>query len=69
MGISLRLTAEETSLIKAYASMKHQTVSELIRQTLLTQIEDEYDLKVYEKAMEAYRRNPVTYLLGQLPHG
>ena len=33
----------------------------LIRQTVLERIEDEYDLKAYEKAMAEYQANPVAY--------
>ena len=61
MAISLRLNAEESALIKAYASLKHLSVSELIRQTVIEKIEDEYDLKTYEKSMAEYKANPVTY--------
>ena len=63
MSISLRLSEEDTALIKAYASMKKLSVSELIRQTVIEQIEDEYDLNVYDKAMAEYRKNPITYSL------
>ena len=66
MAISLRLTEEETALIKAYAAMKNVSVSELIRQTMLDRIEEEYDLQAYEKAMKAFRRNPVTYSLDEV---
>ncbi len=66
MAISLRLTEEETALIKAYAAMKNVSVSELIRQTMLDRIEEEYDLQAYEKAMHAFRRNPVTYSLEEV---
>ncbi len=66
MAISLRLTEEETSLIKAYAAMKNVSVSELIRQTMLDRIEEEYDLQAYDKAMKAFRRNPVTYSLEEV---
>ena len=61
MAISLRLNEEETLLIKSYASLKHLSVSELIRQTVIEKIEDEYDLKTYEKSMVKYKANPVTY--------
>ncbi len=61
MAISLRLTEEESILIKKYADFKKMSVSELIRQTILERIEDEYDLDAYEKAMEEYRQNPKTY--------
>jgi len=63
MTISLRLSDEDTALIKKYAELKRMSVSELIRQSVIERIEDEYDLKVYEKAMAEYRQNPVTYSL------
>lgn len=61
MTISLRLNDKDSELIRAYASMNGMTVSELVRRTVLERIEDEYDLKAYEKAMEEYRKNPVTF--------
>ncbi len=50
-------------LFKKYAEMNGITVSELVRQSVLQRIEDEYDLKAFEKAMEEYKKNPVTYSL------
>ena len=61
MSISLRLNEDEAALIRSYAELKKMSVSELIRQTVLERIEDEYDLAVYEKAIKEYRLNPVTY--------
>ena len=61
MTISLRLNEKDALLIKKYAELKRVSVSELIRQTVLERIEDEYDLKAYEKAMEEYQANPVAY--------
>ena len=61
MTISVRLSDEDSSLIKQYADLKKMNVSELIRQTVLEKIEDEYDLSAYKKAMEDYNRNPVSY--------
>ncbi|MHC1761636.1 MAG: type II toxin-antitoxin system RelB family antitoxin [Negativicutes bacterium] len=61
MTISLRLSDKETVLFKKYAELKNLSVSELIRQTVMERIEDEYDLKAYEKAMAEYRENPVAY--------
>ncbi|MGB4588000.1 MAG: DUF6290 family protein [Clostridiaceae bacterium] len=61
MSISLRLNDDESALIKSYAELKKMSVSELIRQTVLERIEDEYDLAIYEKAIKEYRKNPVTY--------
>lgn len=49
--ISLRLSPEETELIKGYAKFYNISVSEFIRQTILKKIEDEDDI---EKATKAY---------------
>ncbi len=61
MTISLRLNERESDLFKRYADMHGLTVSELIRQAVMTRIEDEFDLQAYEKAFAEYQANPVTY--------
>lgn len=61
MTISLRLNDKESDLFRRYADMYGLTVSELIRQSVLARIEDEFDLQAYEEALAAYRENPVTY--------
>lgn len=66
MTISLRLNERESDLFKAYAEMNGISVSELVRQSVLARIEDEYDLQAYDKAMAAYRANPVTYSLDEV---
>lgn len=66
MTISLRLPDEDSMLIKKYAELNKISVSELIRQTILERIEDEYDLKAYEKAIKEYKENPVTYSLDEV---
>lgn len=63
MTVSLRLNDSDSQLIKAYAEMNGISVSELLRKSVLERIEDEFDLKAYEKAMEEYKANPVTYSL------
>ena len=61
MTISMRLNDNDSKLIKAYADMHGLTVSELMRESVLDRIEDEYDLKIFEEAMAEYKDNPVTY--------
>ena len=61
MTISLRLSDEDTMLIKKYAEMNNISVSDLFRQSVLERIEDEYDHKAYNKAVEEYKADPVTY--------
>lgn len=66
MAISLRLTEEDATLIKNYAAMHNISISDLFRQAVLEKIEDEYDLRAYEKAMAEYRADPVTYSLDEV---
>lgn len=66
MTISLRLSEEDTKLIKDYAKVNNMSVSDLIRQAVIEKIEDEIDLAVYNKAIEAYRKNPKTYTLEEV---
>ena len=61
MTISVRLNNEDTELFKKYAEMHNMSLSDLIRNAVLEKIEDEYDLKCYEKAIEEHKKNPVTY--------
>lgn len=61
MTISVRLSDEDTKLIKAYAKMQKITLSELVRNAIMEKIEDEYDLKCYEKAIKKYKENPTTF--------
>jgi uncharacterized protein (DUF1778 family) len=66
MTISLRLSEEDTKLIKDYAKVNNMSVSDLIRQAVIEKIEDEIDLAAYNKAIEAYRKNPKTYTLEEV---
>ena len=61
MTISLRLSEKEAMLFKRYAELNNISLSELVRQSVMERIEDELDLQAYEKAMEEYKANPVTY--------
>ena len=45
MGLSVRLKQDELELIQRYAELKGLTISELVRQSILERIEDEFDLK------------------------
>ena len=64
--ISLRLEDADAMLIKEYSSMNRLTVSELIRQTVMERIAEEFDLHAYQKAAEAFRNCPATYTHGEV---
>lgn len=66
MTISLRLNDDESLLIKKYAELNSMTVSELVRQSVLERIENEYDLELFNKALSEYKDNPLTYSLDEV---
>ena len=43
MTLSVRLNDEDTKLFKQYAAMLGVSVSEMVRQSVLARIEEEYD--------------------------
>lgn len=65
VAISLRLSEEETKLVRRYAELHNVSLSDLFRQAVLDKIEEEYDLAAYEKAMAEYKADPVTYTLDE----
>lgn len=66
MAISLRLSDEDTVLIKNYAALHNISLSDLFRQAVMEKIEDEYDLAAYNKAMEEYKKDSKTYTLDEV---
>lgn len=66
MTIALRLSYEDTILIKKYAELNGVTASEFIRQTVMERIENEYDTELFNKAVEEYKSNPITYSLDEV---
>ena len=63
MTISVRLSEEDSKLIKSYAKMNKLTVSDLLRNAIMEKIEEEYDLECYKKARKEYEKNPKTYTM------
>jgi predicted DNA-binding protein len=63
MSISIRLSEKESELIRKYAELNGTTVSEVMRQAILSKIEDEFDIFLYEEAYKEYETNPKTYTL------
>ena len=66
MAISLRLSDEDTILIKNYAALHNISLSDLFRQAVMEKIEDECDLEAYNKAMEEYKKDSTTYTLDEV---
>lgn len=50
--LSIRCSSEDENLIKKFAAIKKQSVSEFLRQAALEKIEDEYDLKIVKDYLD-----------------
>ena len=66
MTISVRLDDDAAALIKKYAALHNISLSDLIRQTLIEKIEDEYDLAAYNRAMKEFQKDSTTYTLDEV---
>ncbi len=60
MTMTLRISEEDSRLIRDYASLHGISVSEFLRRAALEKIEDEMDIRAAEKAYAEYLENPVT---------
>ena len=63
---TIRLTEEESRLIKSYAAQERRTVSDVIRLAILDKIEDEYDLNAFILAEAEFDADPATYTLAEI---
>jgi len=66
MAISLRISNQETALIKQYAKLHNMSVSDLRRQAVMEKIEAEYDLAAYQKAMDEFAEDTTIYSLDEV---
>jgi predicted DNA-binding protein len=63
---TIRLSEEESRLIKSYAAQERRSVSDVIRLAILDRIEDEYDLALFKKAKEEFEQDSTTYSLSEV---
>ena len=67
MGVSsVRMSEEEEKIIRAYCELHGLSISTALKQALLEKIEDEYDCKCAEKALEEFKKDPKTYSLEEV---
>ncbi len=48
-SVTFRVSEDEENILKAYAKLYNKNISELIRNIIFEKIEDEYDLKNFDK--------------------
>ncbi|MDR3292539.1 MAG: DUF6290 family protein [Clostridiales bacterium] len=61
MSISLRISDDEYNVIRGYAELHGVTISEVVRLAVMEKIEDEFDIKLYEKAAKEHAASGKTY--------
>ena len=61
MTMTLRISDEDSRLIKDFAKLHGISASEFMRRAALEKIEDELDVRAAEKAYAEYLADPVTY--------
>ena len=66
MAVSMRLNPKEDELLRAYAAIHGQSVSDVLRNAAMEKIQNEYDLKAYEQSLEDYQSDSNTSTLDEL---
>ncbi len=66
MNLTINLNDKDVELLEKYANEKGITVSELVRQTVLDHIENDYDLRLYQEAMAELSCNPRLCSVGDI---
>ena len=66
MTMTLRISDEDSRLIKDFAKLHGISVSEFMRRAALEKIEDEIDVRAAEKAYAEYLADPVTISLDEI---
>lgn len=71
MSFSIRLTADEKSLVESYAKIHSVSVGEAFKRALFERIEDEYDVVVATAAYKEYvddgqKSRPISELWSEL---
>lgn len=67
--ISLRLSEREEQVIRTYAKLHGETISEFARKAMMERIEDFLDLQAYYEAMEEFKKDSTTYTLEEVREG
>ena len=65
MTVNIDLSDRAKKMYEELAASQKLSVSELMRRTIIEQLEDEYDRKAAERAIKEFENNPVTYSLAE----
>ncbi len=66
MSITMRVSDKEKEMIQQFAELYGMSVSEYIRTIVMEKIEDEYDIKCADEALNEFEKDPTTYSLEEV---
>ncbi|MCL2757224.1 MAG: DUF1778 domain-containing protein [Coriobacteriia bacterium] len=64
--MTIRLDTGDKDLITAYSRVFGKSVSDFMRESALSRIEDELDLKAWDEAKAEYDANPISYTAAEI---
>ena len=64
--LSIKVTKAEEKVIRRYCRLHGISISEAFKEALFERIEDEFDVKEFDSALEEYEKNPITHSLEKL---
>ncbi len=59
-SITVYLNPEEKALFEHYSDITHRSIETLMKDALLSKINDEYDLEIFRKSYQEYLTDPQT---------
>lgn len=66
MTITLRISEDDSNIIRNYARLQGVSVSEFMRRAAMEKIEDDLDVRAAESAYANYQANPISYSLDEV---
>lgn len=63
--ITIRVSKEDKEIISHYAKVYGLSTSEFIKKLTIEKVEDEIDIQIHQKAMEAYNKDEMVYSLDE----
>ena len=66
MTVAVHLSPRDARIFKKHAARSGMSLSDFAVLSMRERMENELDRQAYEKAMEEFRANPVTYTLDEV---
>ena len=64
--ISIRMNEMAENELKEIAKFEGMSVSEYVRKIINEKLEDQYDLKIGQKALEEYKKDLITFTMDEV---